>query len=100
MATMADTQVERDLPEFHIVVRRPNHKGPIAPYRMTLAVAFAMFVAGRELWHAVQSGTGYDDALIHAGAAAVFIWVLSGIVNSILTNGAPPSKPRPIADSE
>lgn len=93
---MADTRVDRDLPEFHIVVRRPNRHGPIAPYRMALSVAFALFVAGRELWHAVQDGVGYDDALIHAGAAALFIWVLSGIVNSILVNGSQPrSHPSP-----
>lgn len=90
---MSDTAVDEELPQFHIVVRRPNGSGPLAPYRMTLAVVFAMFIAGRQLWVAATSGLNYDIALLHAVAAGFFIWVLSGIVNNILANSRPASSP-------
>lgn len=91
MPKMSDTRSEHDVPEFHIVVRRPNARGPIGPYRLTIAVMFALFVAGRELWDAAMTGSNYDGALIHAGMAALFIWVLSGVVNSILRTSRPPN---------
>ena len=92
MAKMSDTRSAPDVPEFHIVVRRPNARGPIGPYRLTIAVLFALFVAGRDLYDAAMTGTNYDGALIHAGMAALFIWVLSGVVNSILRTSGPPDR--------
>lgn len=72
------------------MVKRPNARGPLAPYRMTLAVLFAMWIAGRRLWDAAETGIGVDRALLLAGASALFIWVISGVINNILKSAAPP----------
>tara|TARA_R110002110_G_scaffold327869_1_gene539572 strand:+ start:32173 stop:32346 length:174 start_codon:yes stop_codon:yes gene_type:complete len=56
---------------------------------MALTVLFVFFVAGRQLWAAAMTGYGSDGALIDAGVAGLFIWVLSGIVNGILAQGRP-----------
>jgi hypothetical protein len=89
MAAMPESIVKKDAPEFRIIVKRPNRRGPIAPYRMALTVLFVFFVAGRQLWAAAMTGYGSDGALIDAGVAGLFIWVLSGIVNAILSQGRP-----------
>jgi hypothetical protein len=78
---MSDTQVE--VPEFHIVVKRPG-RGPLAPFRFAVVIAFAFAIAGGDLYDAAQTGVGVDDALIRAGVAGVFAWFVLGMVNSIL----------------
>lgn len=92
---MTDVQphVDDELPEFHVVVRRPNRRGPLGPYRLALAVAFAMVIAGQQLLDAATTGTpSVDAALLRAGLAATFIWLLSGVVSRILAHGdRPPS---------
>lgn len=92
---MTDLGVDGRAPEFHIVVRRPGGRGPLGPYRLTLAVAFALVIAGNDLIAAAGSGLEIDRALIRAMVAAAFIWVLSGIVSRILGAGRPPAPPRP-----
>ncbi len=72
-------------PQFHLVVRRSSRLGPLAPYRFSLSVLFALLVAGRSLWLELESGTVADDVLLRAGGAALFMWIVSGIVNRILT---------------
>jgi hypothetical protein len=86
---MPESVVKQDAPEFRIIVKRPNRRGPIAPYRMALTVLFVFFVAGRQLWAAAMNGYGAEGALIDAGVAGLFIWVLSGIVNAILSQSRP-----------
>lgn len=92
---MTDLDQRSAAPEFHLVVKRPNERGPLAPYRMTLAVLFAMWIAGQRLWDAAQTGIGVDRALLLAGVSALFIWIISGVINNILKSAAPP--PRSIA---
>ena len=38
--TDARPHVDGELPEFHVVVRHPNKRGPLGPYRLAVAVAF------------------------------------------------------------
>lgn len=82
-----------ELPEFHLVVRRPRGRGPLAPYRFALAVAFALAIAGRELWWAAIGEAELDAALLRAGVAALFIWIRSGVVNGILASAERPTQP-------
>jgi hypothetical protein len=63
---------------------------------MTLAVMFAMWIAGRRLWDAAETGVGVDRALLLAGASALFIWVVSGVINNILKSATPPPQ-RPVS---
>lgn len=90
------SKASNDLPEFHLVVRRPSRRGPLAPYRFALTVAFALAVSGGDLWDAARgdSGASTDAVLLRAGVASLFIWVLSGIVNGILASATrPPAQP-------
>lgn len=93
MRSQAPEGTTEELPEFHIVVRRPRGRGPLAPYRFALAVAFALALAGRDLWRAAVGDGELDAALLRAGVAALFIWILSGIVNGILASAEPPQQP-------
>ena len=86
---MSDLRLRGDVPEFHVVVRHPNRRGPLGPYRFALAVGFALLIAGRDLLDAAGTGQDIDTALTRAGIAAAFIWVLSGIVSRILAAGQP-----------
>ena len=94
---MSDPQPD-ELPQFHVVVRRHNRRGPLGPYRLAMAVAFSMLVAGEQLLMAAETGVGVDDALIRAALAAWFIWILAGIVSRILAT-AQRSTSRPRSDS-
>lgn len=82
-----------DLPEFHLVVRRPG-RGPIAPYRFPTVVAFTMLVTGRELLHAAQTAEFVDEALLRSGVAGLLAWFVLGRVDTIL-KGAESSSTRP-----
>ena len=87
---MADTHV--DTPEFHIVVRRPG-RGPLAPYRLSIAILFAFAVAGTRLWAAANGSTAVDGALLLAAIAGTFAWLVVGRANAILKAAAPPKRP-------
>ncbi len=90
---MSDPQPD-ELPEFHVVVRHRNKRGPLGPYRLAMAVAFSMLVAGEQLLMAAQTGIGVDDALIRAALAAWFIWILAGVVSRILATAQRPTSRR------
>lgn len=100
---MTDLRLPNGGPEFHVVVRHQDRRGPLGPYRLSLAVGFAMLIAGNDLLAAASSGTDIDTALINAGVAAGFIWILSGIVSRILASGGRPSPqqiPLPKTDAD
>ena len=96
---MTDLQLD-ETPEFHVVVRHPNRRGPLGPYRLALAVGFSLLIAGSQLLEAASTGIGIDAALLRALMAAWFIWVLVGIVSRILAAGrrAAPPTTTPAAD--
>ena len=37
-----------DMPEFHIVVRRPSQKGPLEPYKFAISLAVAVVIVAAE----------------------------------------------------
>lgn len=73
--------------DFELVVRRTSSAGPLAPYRFALGVAFALLVAGRQLWAAFEGTGPIDEALLRALLAGVFIWIVTGAINRILVLG-------------
>lgn len=86
-----------DVPEFHIVVKRPSRQGPIAPYRFAIAVAVAFVVTFGELRAAIFDGAPGDAALLRAIAAGAFTWFVLTVLNRVLA-AAPPdaaSEPNP-----
>ena len=78
---MTDLGVGNDATEFHLVVRRPSDRGPLAPYRFTLSVLFSLLVGGNALWNALPDGPGLDAAVLRVLAAALFAWIVLGVVN-------------------
>lgn len=91
------TDLRNSGPEFHVVVRHQDRRGPLGPYRLTLAVAFALLVAANDLLAAATTGVGIDRALTRAAVAALFIWILSGVVSRILVAGTRPHQRPPTA---
>ncbi len=78
-----------DVPEFHIVVKRPSGHGPIAPYRFAVSVAVAIIVTFGELRAAIFDGAPGDAALLRAIAAAAFTWFVLTVLNRVLASGPP-----------
>jgi hypothetical protein len=75
-----------DTPEFHLVVRHPNRRGPLAPYRFTITVVFALVVSGGALWDATDTGVGIDMALLRIAGSALLAWIIVGRVSKILAS--------------
>lgn len=86
---MADTHV--DTPEFHIVVRRPG-RGPLAPYRLSIAIVFAIAISATRLWAAAHGSAPVDGALLWAALAGAFAWFVVGRANAILKAASPPKR--------
>ncbi|WP_420452481.1 hypothetical protein [Ilumatobacter sp.] len=88
MSDAADTSAPEaptaPLPEFRLVITRPDGPGPLGPYRLALAVGFALLVAGGRMWTSISHGHADDSALIVAGAAGAFVWVVTTVINRIL----------------
>lgn len=78
-----------DVPEFHIVVKRPSRHGPIAPYRFAVSVLVAIVVTFGELRAAIFDGAPGDAALLRAIAAAAFTWFVLTVLNRILASSPP-----------
>ena len=87
------TDQHADAPEFHIVVRRPNGRGPIAPYRFAITIVMAAMIAGRGLWTALELADGIDMALLRVFGAAVFAWFVLGKIDRIIGSAPPPPRP-------
>lgn len=75
---------DRAMPEFRIVVRHPNRRGPLGPYRLLIAVAAAMIVLGPGLYSSLTSGAPDDSLLLRAGAIGLLVWITTGVVSTAL----------------
>jgi hypothetical protein len=62
----------------------PRLPGPIAKYRLLLAVAACAVMTGRPLLDAASSGQHLDLALGRSFAAAALVWVAAGRANRVL----------------
>ena len=78
---MTDLRLDENAPEFHLVVKRPSGRSPLAPYRFALTVAFALAVGGNKLWSGLRDSIALDDAVTRVLVAALFAWIMLGIVN-------------------
>lgn len=79
-------------PEFRIVVRHPNERGPLAPYRLALSVLVVVLVFGPTLYSMTLSGTPDDGVLFRAAAVGFLVWVTSGVVNTALATATASSR--------
>lgn len=86
------------VPEFHLVVRRPSRRGPLAPYRFPISVVFGLVIAGRRMLTAAGTGIGVDESMLVFGASTSFAWVLVGLLSKIL--GSVEQRSTTVADSD
>lgn len=96
---MTDLRLDENSPEFHIVVRRPSTRSPLAPYRFALTVLFALAVGGTKLWSALRDGTSLDDAVTRVLVAAMFAWVMLGVVNRVSKPAHVPSESSDVSET-
>ena len=87
---MSNAMRDTDLPEFHVVVRHRTRRGPLAPYRFSLTVAFAFAVSGMALWRATETGIDLDYAILRTAGSALFAWIVIGRISRILGSAALP----------
>jgi hypothetical protein len=74
-----------DVDEVVAVVPR----GPLGPWRLSLAVAAAAVFTGMPLLDAAQTGLGLDMALARSFGVAFLVWIASGWVNKMLAAAMP-----------
>jgi hypothetical protein len=86
---MARTAGHSDVPEFHIVVRRPSQRGPLAPYRFAISLVVAVFVSFDDLRAALLDGGDADAAMLRALVAGVFTWIVLSVLNRVLATSSP-----------
>ncbi len=83
-----------DLPEFRIVVRHPNRRGPLGPYRLGIAVAVVVAVLGPSFYSMIRDRTPDDLILLRAGAIGLLVWFTLGIVSTALESARPTRRPE------
>ncbi|MEM1331863.1 MAG: hypothetical protein AAGG08_00265 [Actinomycetota bacterium] len=88
-----DVAADRDLPEFRIVVRRPNARGPLAMYRLPIVVGVVAVVFGPTLWASVTGGSPDDGVLLRALLLGLLVWVTTGVVSRALGSAEAASRP-------
>lgn len=97
---MTDLGVGKDAPEFHLVVRRPGDRSPLAPYRFTLSVLFSLLVGGTALWDALADGPGLDAALARVLVAALFAWIVLGLLDRVVQPARNTASPLELAGED
>ncbi len=98
MAEPGDTMSEDDVadapasggpvPEFRIVRRNADRRGPLAPYRLAIAIVVIAIVVGPALWASVRGGTPDDALLLRAAGIGLLVWVTTGIVSKALADAS------------
>ncbi len=97
-ATTSDSGASGPVPEFRIVRRNADRRGPLAPYRLAIAIVVIAVVAGPALWASVRGGTPDDALLLRAAGIGLLVWVTTGIVSKALADaslGTDGSDPKP-----
>ena len=89
------TETSGPAKEFRIVVRSQDRRGPLAPYRLTIAVVVVALVLGPALWAGFTAGTPDDGVLIRAALMGMVVWITTGIVSAALADAGARSDPKP-----
>lgn len=74
------------VPEFRIVVRNADRRGPLAPYRLVIAVVVVVLVSGPALWTMVSEGLPDDMVLLRSAAIGWLAWITTGVVSRALAD--------------
>ena len=62
---------------------RPD-PGPLAPWRLSIAVAGAAALTGMDAFDAAMSGVGVEAAMLRSFGVAFALWIGVGMVNKLL----------------
>lgn len=82
---------ELDETEDEVISRKGL--GPLAPWRLTIAVATSAVFTGMPLFDAATAGVGVDMALLRSFGVAFLTWVAVGALNRALFD-IPPAAGR------
>jgi hypothetical protein len=85
------------------VVEAPRaDPGPLAPWRLSIAVAVSAAFTGLDLYDAAMTGVGVDMTLIRSFGVAFVVWIAVGFVNRVLRDAqaaVEADKPKPVQAS-
>jgi hypothetical protein len=70
--------------EGAVVGAPPLDPGPLAPWKLSIAVAVSAAFTGIALYDAAMTGVGIDMALIRSFGVAFATWIAVGFVNRVL----------------
>ena len=96
MADRDDVGLAQQLPEFRIIVRHPNKRGPLGPYRLLITVAAVLLVLGLPLWNSLMAGDPSDALLLRVAGLGLLVWITTGIVSRALAQATDPIPPPPV----
>lgn len=77
-----DDSGKKDKPKKSKKFKAPP--GPLAPFRLSLAVLVSAVTTGIPLWHAWSSGVDVDIALGRSFAVAFVLWIVLGRISRML----------------
>jgi hypothetical protein len=72
-----------DLERAAVGTLRPD-PGPLAPWKLSIAVAVSAAFTGLALYDAAMTGIGVDMALLRSFGVAFGVWIAVGLVNRVL----------------
>lgn len=81
---------QQPLPEFRVIVRHPNKRGPLGPYRLLITVAAVLLVLGQPLWNSLLAGDPSDALLLRIAGLGLLVWITTGIVSRALAQATDP----------
>lgn len=88
--------------EGAVVDAPPEEPGPLAPWKLSIAVAASAGFTGLDLYDAALTGVGVDMALIRSFGVAFGVWIAVGFVNRVLRDAqaaAEADQPAPVEAS-
>ena len=80
----------------------PVDPGPLAPWKLSIAVAVSAAFTGLDLYDSAMTGVGVDMALIRSFGVAFAVWIAVGFVNRVLRDAqaaVQADKPKPVEAS-
>ncbi len=60
--------------------------GPLAPWRMAIAVSVSALLTGSPLMEAATSGVEIDFALLRTFGVGFIVWIALGMINKMLVS--------------
>lgn len=80
------------------VAARAAPKGPLGPWKLSIAIVVSALFTGMALFDAATTGIGVDMALLRSFGVAFLTWIAVGILNRVLA-GVPGAADAAVVDA-